>query len=109
MWLGDAFREGPAGDPVRVAALAATARQMADDGDSRLALNLLSAAALRCYWGDLRESAAAEVLDAADHVGAAPDDPLLLQILAYAAPLSRGPAVLGQLARIVPPDDPEAL
>ena len=109
MWLGDAFREGLAGDPVRVRALAATARQMTADGDSRLALNLLSAAAFRCYWGDLRESAAAEVLDAADHVGAAPDDPLLLQIQAYTAPLSRGPAVLGQLARIVPPDDPEAL
>jgi DNA-binding CsgD family transcriptional regulator len=109
MWLGDAFRNGPVGDPVKVRALAEAARQTAADGDSRLALNLLSAAALRCYWGDLREPATDEVLDAADHVGAAPDDPLLLQIQAYAAPLNRGPAVVDQLARIVPPDDPEAL
>lgn len=110
MWLGDAFWDGPAGDSARVHVLVGAARQMAADGDTRLALNLLSAAAFRCYWGDLGDPAAGEVLDAADHAGAAPDDPLLLQIQAYAAPLSRGAAVLGHLARLMSPDDdPEVL
>jgi DNA-binding CsgD family transcriptional regulator len=109
MWLGDAFSEEPIGDPARVRALAETARQVAADGDTPLALGLLSAAAFRCYWSDLGDPAVSAVLDAADRAGAAPDDPLLLQIQAYAAPLERGPAVLGQLARVVPPDDPEEL
>lgn len=68
-----------------------------------------AAAAFRCHWSDLGDPAVSEVPDAADRAGAAPDDPLLLQVQAYAAPLERGPAVLGHLARVVPPDDPEEL
>jgi hypothetical protein len=109
MWLGDAFGEVPVGDPARVGELARTARRMAGEGRTRLALNLLSAAAFRCYSADLGSPAADEVLDAADHSGAAADDPRLLQIQAYVAPLSRGAAVLGHLARDTPPEDPETL
>lgn len=109
MWLGDALKQGPAGDPATVRSLVGAARQMTAEGDTRLALNLLAAAAFRCYSADLGEPASGEILDAADQAGAAPDDPLLLQIQAYAAPLDRGPAILDHLARIVPPDDPEVL
>jgi DNA-binding CsgD family transcriptional regulator len=109
LWLADAFWEGSAGDPARVRVLVTAARQTAADGDTGLALNLLSAAALRCYWGDLGEPSAGAVVSAADDTGAAPEDPLYLQIQAYAAPLTRGPAVLARLARIPPPEDPEAL
>lgn len=109
LWLGDAFEDGPLGDPATIHTLVDAARQMTAEGDTRLALNLLAAAAFRCYSADLGEPAAGEILDAADKAGAAPDDPLLLQIQAYSAPLDRGPTVLDQLARITPPDDPEVL
>jgi DNA-binding CsgD family transcriptional regulator len=47
------------------------------------------------------------VLTAAGQLGAHPADPLFLLIQAYADPLGRGAAVLGQLAA-APTDDPEA-
>jgi DNA-binding CsgD family transcriptional regulator/tetratricopeptide (TPR) repeat protein len=109
MWLGDAFREGPAGDSARVHALVETARRMAADGDTDLALNLLSAAAFRCFWANLGEDAAQEVLDAADQIGVASDHPRLLQIQAYAAPIERGAVVIGHLASSIPPADPDVL
>jgi DNA-binding CsgD family transcriptional regulator len=109
MWLADAFRGGSARDPAPVHALAETARAMIADGDSDLALSLLSAAARRCYWGDLSGQPVADVLDAADRAGIVPDDPRLLYIQAYAAPLERGAVVLGQLARLDPPGEPRSL
>jgi DNA-binding CsgD family transcriptional regulator len=109
MWLGDPFREGHVGDSARVQALAETARRMAAEGDTDLALNLLSAAAFRCFWADLGEHAAHEVLRAADQIKVAPDHPKLLQIQAYAAPIERGAVVTGHLASSIPPADPDAL
>jgi hypothetical protein len=89
MSLGDAFREGRAGDPARVHALVETARRVTSDGDSDLALNLVSAAAFRCFWGDL-EHAGQDVLEAADRIGVDSGNPRLLQIQAYAAPIVGG-------------------
>ena len=109
LWLSDAFQGGSAQDPAPVHALVETATAMTAEGDSDLALSLLSAAARRCYWGDLSGPRAAGVLDAADRAGAAPDDPRLLFIQAMAAPLERGAVVLGQLARLDLPDDLRAL
>ena len=111
MLLGNAVGEEPDGDPLRVTALITAARQLTAGAgeDAKLALELLSAAASRCYWSGLGGPAAAEVLTVADAVGAHPGDPLLLQIQAYADPLARGPAVLEQLTAAAPPDDPEAL
>jgi DNA-binding CsgD family transcriptional regulator len=106
LWLADAFRSGSARDPAAVHALAGTARTMIADGDTDLALNLLSAAARRCYWGGLSEDPVADVLDAVGQAGIAPDDPRLLYIQANAAPLERGAVVLGQLARLDPPSEP---
>jgi DNA-binding CsgD family transcriptional regulator len=109
LWFSDAFHDGSAREPAPVRALVETARAMTAEGDRDLALSLLSAAARRCYWGDLSGPHAAEVLDAADRAGAAPDDPRLLFIQAMAAPLQRGAVVLGLLAKIDLPDDPRAL
>jgi DNA-binding CsgD family transcriptional regulator len=108
-WLGDAFHEGQVGDLGRIRGLVETAKEMTADGNTQLALNLLSTASFRCYWAGLGEPVTAEVLAAADLTGAGPEDPLLLQIQAYTAPLGRGPAVLDQLSHMRVPDDPEAL
>jgi ATP/maltotriose-dependent transcriptional regulator MalT len=109
LWLTDAFRGGSARDPAPVYALVETAKAMTAEGDGELALSLLSAAARRCYWGDLSGPAAAEVLDAADRAGAAPGDLRMLAIQAMAAPLERGAAVLAQLDRLEETHEPGAL
>ena len=109
MWLGDAFREGPAGDPAHGHALVQTARRMSAEGDTDLALNLLLAAAFRCHWADLYEDAGPGVLLAADEIAAVQEDPRLLQIQAYVAPIRRGAAVISQLSAAAPPTDPAAL
>jgi DNA-binding CsgD family transcriptional regulator len=113
MWLGDGFRDGPAGDPVQVRELAAAARQMRADGDIDLALSLLSAAAARCAWAGLDQDACGDVLQATDEVtagqaGAMRADSRVLLIQAYAAPVRRGAAVISGLSG-VPPADPESL
>jgi DNA-binding CsgD family transcriptional regulator len=107
LWLGDALSDKPAGDPFRIRALVEAAGQTAAAGDTELALRLLSAAASRCHWADLSGQEAAETLRTADGVGVSPDHPLLLHLQAYAAPLTRGPAILERLARAVPPGPPE--
>ncbi len=109
MWLGDAFREGSAGDPARVHALVETARSMDAVGEKDLSVSLLMAAASRCFWGGLDQHAGHEVLQAADHARVAQDDPRLLQIQAYAAPIERGAAVSRRLPGSVPHASPEAV
>jgi DNA-binding CsgD family transcriptional regulator len=108
MWLEESFQTGAAGDPARIRELIAAASQVAESGDQDLALNLLVAAASRCYWGDLREQGH-EVLLAVDAIGAAPDDQRTLYIQAFAATIERGAVVLGELDQAGPPEDPAAL
>lgn len=108
MWLEDGFRTGPAGDPPRIRELTRTASHMAAAGDRDLALNLLVAAASRCYWGDLRADGR-HVLLAADTIGAAPDDQRMLYVQAFAAPIERGAIVLRELDRTDKPADAAAL
>jgi DNA-binding CsgD family transcriptional regulator len=111
MALADAIAAEPVGDPVRIGALAEAARQVTagEETGTALALDLLSAAAFRCYWAGLGGPSAAAVLTTADQAGADPGDPLLLQIKACADPHVGRPAVLERLAAATPPDDPEAL
>ncbi len=108
MWLDEGFRAGSAGDPARVRELVRTASQVASAGDRDLAMNLLVAAASRCYWGDLRVEGR-QVLRAADLVGAAPDDHRMLYLRAFAAPVECGPLVLAGLDRTSTLEDPAAL
>jgi DNA-binding CsgD family transcriptional regulator/tetratricopeptide (TPR) repeat protein len=109
MWLGDAFHEGVAGDPARVHALVEAASRVAADGDANLAIDLLSAAAFRCFWSDPGEHARREVLLAADRIGAGSEDPRMVLIQAYTAPIERGSAVIDRLASSAPSTDPDAL
>ena len=64
MLLEDGFRAGPAGDPAWVREMVKTASRLAALGDQDLALNLLVAAASRCYWGNLRAEGRAVILAA---------------------------------------------
>ena len=109
MWLSDAFRQGPAGDPARIHALADTARHMAADGETDLALNLALAAAFRCNWANISGETARDVLEAAEGISVATDDPRWLEIQAYVAPVTRGAAVLGNLPDTILPTDADRL
>lgn len=77
-------------------------------GERDLALELLMAAATRCYWGDLREEGR-DVVRAANAVGVATTDERLMFIYTFAEPIARDPVVLGELDRTVLPQDPSGL
>ena len=108
MLLEDGFRAGPAGDPAWVRELVKTASRMAALGDQDLALNLLVAAASRCYWGNLRAEGRAVIL-AADAIASESDDHRMLYIQAWAAPIERGEVVLREFDRAGAPVDAAAL
>jgi DNA-binding CsgD family transcriptional regulator len=108
MWLGEASRQGVAGDPARVRELVETAERMLTDGDTDLALGLLSAVALRFWSADPGKQARREVLLAADRIGVGSRDPRLVLIQAFAAPIERGSAVIDQLASAASATDPDA-
>ena len=108
MLLEDGFRAGPAGDPAWVLDLVQTASRMAALGDPDLALNLLVAAAARCYWGNLRAEGRAVIL-AADAIASGSDDHRMLYIQAFAAPIERGEVVLRESDRAEMPADAAAL
>ena len=97
LWLGDAVHQRAAGDPARVHALVETAEAVLADGETDLALNLLTAAAFRCFWANSGEQAQHEVLLAADRIGNPGTDPRLVLISAYAAPFERGAVVVEAL------------
>jgi len=108
MLLEDGFRAGPAGDPEWVRELVKTASQVAALGDQDLALNLLVAAAARCYFGNLRAEGRAVIL-AADTIASESGDHRMLYIQAFAAPIERGEVVLREFDRAGAPQDAAAL
>ncbi|WP_425954051.1 ATP-binding protein [Xylanimonas sp. McL0601] len=115
-WLREIFNDGVPGDPVRVVELCRSAERAAAAGDVDLALHLLLAAGLRCWWADTGPTARAEVVAAAGRLGAAagPDvleDPRHLAARAVAEPVLAAGPVLGRLGQVVLENvtDPDAL
>jgi DNA-binding CsgD family transcriptional regulator len=101
-WIREGFTDGVPGDPAQARSLAAIADQAAAEGDNDLALKLLNRAALRCWWSDLGEPAQNDVLAAAERLDVDASDPRLLAVLAFAAPISRGSAVIDRLSTLAP-------
>ena len=96
-WIEDAFDDGirdPADGAVRLADLAG---RVAARGEVDLALRLLWAAAQRCFWSEPGDGVRRRVAAAADAVPCDPRDPRLLAVLAFAAPIDRGAAVVERL------------
>jgi AAA ATPase domain len=87
-------------DPDR---LAAHATDMAAGGDADLALKLLWGAALRCFWGEPGPEIRQRVVDAAEGVQVAEDDPPLLVVVATAAPIDRAAVVTRRLRALATP------
>ena len=104
VWLEGAFDDDASAPVDRVPQLLAGARRAGQRQDPDLALQLLDAAARRCWWSG---RAAPAIADAADGV-VAPDDPRLLVVHAHAATLDRGRAVLEALGRWAAGPGPDA-
>ena len=85
-WLREIFNDGVPGDPDAVARLATLAGDAAARGDRSLALNLLQAAALRCWWADPGPEAKDLVVAAVGHIAGDEPEPLALEILSLTAP-----------------------
>ncbi|ROO87758.1 regulatory LuxR family protein [Actinocorallia herbida] len=110
-WLGEIFHDGVPGDADHIRTLCEAAQEAIDAGDSALALNLLQAAGLRCWWADTGPEARALVCEVARRVDRPRGDAQLTAIFSIADPLGEYQTVADSLAgvRLESITDPAAL
>jgi DNA-binding CsgD family transcriptional regulator len=86
------------------------ARRISAAGDADMAVRSLIPVAHRAWWTRPAERTRRYLVDAAENVGVADEDPRLLAVLALANPEQTGPSVLRRVARkrITRIDDPAA-
>jgi DNA-binding CsgD family transcriptional regulator len=109
-WLREIFNDGVPGDAVRVFDLCDAAGRAVGAGDTDLALDLLLAAAMRCWWADTGPDARARVAKVTHEIGA-DADPRSTAALAVAEPVLEAATASARLSRVVleTVDDPNAL
>jgi ATP/maltotriose-dependent transcriptional regulator MalT len=79
-------------------------------GDHALSLKLLWAAATSGFWADRENELSDQLVAVAEALPVDEDDPWLLAVLAYAAPIDRGALVVERVSRIAPdPTEPDAM
>ncbi|MET7395007.1 AAA family ATPase [Dactylosporangium sp. NPDC005572] len=97
LWIaasfGDGLRDQKTG-PLALAEVAARVAGTGDPGSDRLAMRLLNSAALRSFWSEADPEAGRRVVAVTESLPAGADDPDRLAILAFAAPVERGSAVI---------------
>jgi DNA-binding CsgD family transcriptional regulator len=99
LWIRERFDDGIRDPAAGAQSLAELAERTTAEGDTELALKLLWAAALRCFWAEPGPETRQRVVDAAERVPVDDQDPGLLAILAFAAPIERGAVVVDRLRR----------
>jgi len=104
-WLREIFHDGAPGDPNAIERLVAVAREAAAGGDRNLSLNLLQAAALRCWWADPGAPAKNLVIDAVEQIAGDVLDPRALEILALAAPVDAASRIATRVRQAAQVDD----
>jgi DNA-binding CsgD family transcriptional regulator len=78
------------------------AGQMLSGGDADMALRSLVPIAHRCWWTRTQNRTRGYLVDTAQGMGAADDDPRLLAVMAMAHPEVTGPLVLDRISGIEP-------
>jgi DNA-binding CsgD family transcriptional regulator len=78
------------------------ARQLADGGEGRRALEALATVSVRAYWERLDDQTRREVAAISDEIAVPADDPLRLRVLAMVDPIGRGKQVVEGIARLSP-------
>lgn len=96
-WLREIFNDGAPGEPDAIARLVAVARDARAQGDRDLALNLLQAAALRCWWADPGTEAKKAVSVAVEEIAIDELDPRVLEILALTSAGDAATAIPGRI------------
>src|SRR5262249_44446673 len=92
-WLSEVFHDGSGpgqGAAGRVLRLVGLGTRAAEDGDTRLALALLFAAALRCWWGGSDDAVRNEVVEAVSSLPGPPAEPQRVAAIATAHPIEHG-------------------
>ncbi|MEU4220027.1 AAA family ATPase [Actinoplanes sp. NPDC026623] len=99
LWIGASFGGGLRDEHRRPAAVSAVAEQVAADGHVDVALRLLNGAALRSFWTGSDARGGHGIVEVAEALPIGRDDPDLVAILAFAAPIERGAVVIDGLRR----------
>ncbi|MEO3813051.1 AAA family ATPase [Sphaerisporangium sp. B11E5] len=109
-WIRGTLDDGSDGRATGPQALAALAESVAAEGRPEEALRILWSAALQCFWIEPGAEARRRIVAAAESLPVPATNPLLLAILAYAAPLDRGAVVIDGLRELAtgPVIDPQA-
>jgi DNA-binding CsgD family transcriptional regulator len=89
-WLREIFSEGELGDSARIRELCRFAALSEEAGETDLALDLLSSAALRCWWAVAAGWARDRVVEVAESLSSAQDDPRCIAAIAVARPVEKG-------------------
>ncbi|MGK5679773.1 AAA family ATPase [Actinoplanes sp. URMC 104] len=97
-WVGLIRGEWAQSDGTAPAELAELAVEIAAD-EPLLGLRMLWGAILHCYYGEPGQAARQRVAAAADRMPVDADNPCLVALQAYCAPVERGRAVIESLAR----------
>lgn len=99
--LRESLNDDVRADPGRVMELCAGARTALVDGDIDLSLDVVTAAALRCWWADVGTQARGAVVDVLASLRTfASDDPRHLCALALAEPVAGGAEVMTRLLTV---------
>jgi DNA-binding CsgD family transcriptional regulator len=108
-WLRGVFDGQQAGGAHRFGWMVQNATALIESGEDDLALKILWSTAMQSWWSDAGADVKAQIVAAAERARAEEQDPRLLVIRAYAAPVERGPAVATQLTRAAEKliDDPD--
>jgi DNA-binding CsgD family transcriptional regulator len=107
-WIRQSFADGIPGDASQVNSLAASADLASADREGDIALKLLYGAALRCWWADPGQATRDRVVASAGRLAVDQNNPQLLTIIAFAAPITHGAMVIDRLSRLRPAQESDA-
>ncbi len=106
LWIRDRFDDGIRDVAGGARSMTEAAERAAADGDTNLAWRLLWGAALRCFWFEPGPAVRDGVVVAAERLRDDARDGRLLAVIAFAAPVERGAAVIDQLRWLSTHTDP---
>jgi len=87
------------------------ARELADGGDGRRALDALETISVRAYWERLDDEARRDIASISDEIAVRADEPVRLHVIGLIDPIGRAKQVVDELARLSPVgmSDPDEL
>ena len=101
-WLRELFNDTGLANSARVRELSQYAARSAAAGDVEVALELLFTAGLRSWWTDTEPDARDRIIEVAEGMGAAREDPRSIAAIAMTRPIAKGRQTILQLAAIAP-------